>query len=152
MLFPRPGCVLRTQKRCVLRTQICHSVGFVSSRSMDQEFLLLSAAETELVSATKCVQETSFLRMMFELLGFPQSHPTVIFEVNNADIHISENPSNTSRTRHINLRRYYLKEVVRRDIIILVRVNTQNQHADFLTQPTSGEVLSREHRFVCSYP
>jgi hypothetical protein len=124
----------------------------VSWCSKRQELIATSTAESEFISAARCGQEACFLRMMLEFLGFPQSKPTVIFEDNNACMQMSENASNTSRTKHIDLRKFYLKELVRRDIVYLVRVSTHLQHADFLTKPVSGDVLSRHHRFVCGYP
>ena len=90
--------------------------------------------------------------MMLEFLGFPQNRPTVIFEDNNACIQMAQNAANTSRSKHIDLRKYYLKELERRNIVQLVRVSFIDQHADFLTKSVSGDNLSRHHRFVCGYP
>ena len=127
----------------------CTAVSWSSKR---QELTAMSTAEAEFISATRCGQETCHLRMMLEFLGFPQDKPTIIFEDNNACLQMSDKAANTSRSKHIDLRKFYLKELVRRDIIILVRVSTHDQHADFLTKATDGNTLSRHHRFVCGYP
>jgi hypothetical protein len=123
----------------------------VSWCSKRQPIVALSTAEAEYISATRCGQEACHIRMMLDFFGFPQDDATIIFEDNNACIQMSDNAANTSRTKHINLRKFYLKELVRRRIIHLIRVSTHDQHADFLTKAVDGDVLSRHHRFVCGY-
>ena len=124
----------------------------VSWQSKRQEITALSTAEAEFISAARCGQEACHLRMMLEFLGFPQHNPTVIFEDNNACIQMAQNAANTSRTKHIDLRKYYLKELERRDIVQLIRVSSHDQHADFLTKQVAPESHSRHHRFVAGYP
>ena len=124
----------------------------VSWQSKRQEITALSTAEAEFISATRCGQEACHLRMMLEFLGFPQTQPTVIFEDNNACIQMAQNAANTSRSKHIDLRKFYLKELERRDIVQLIRVSSHDQHADFLTKQVAPESHSRHHRFMAGYP
>ena len=124
----------------------------VSWGSKRQPIIALSTAESEFISATRCAQEACFLRMMFEFLGFPQQEATVIFEDNKACVQMAQNPANASRTKHIDLREFYLKELERRNLVRLVHVSTNEQHADFLTKSLSHEKHRAHHRFVCGYP
>ena len=96
--------------------------------------MVLSTAEAEFVSACKCAQEICSILMMMEFLGFQQVNPTIIFDDNAACYQMSRNPAHTSRIKHIDLRRFYLKELVNRHIIQLEPVSTRDQHADFFDQ------------------
>ena len=88
---------------------------------------------------------------MMEFLGFPQMTPTIIFEDNAACIQMSRNPAHKSRTKHIDLRRFYLKELVNRHIIQLESVSNRDQHADFLTKAVSFDKFQYHHRSISGY-
>ena len=96
-------------------------------------------------------QEICSIRVMMEFLDFPQVNPTIIFEDNAACIQMSRNPAHTSRTKHIDLLRFYLKELVNRHIIQLDSVSTRDQHAEFLTKAVSFDKLQYHHRSISGY-
>ena len=125
--------------------------GAVSWRSKRNPIVTLSTAESEFVSASKCGQETCFLRMMLEHLGCPQRKPTIIFEDNEACLLMSQDPIHAQRTKHINLRVHHIKELDKREICRLMKVSSQNQHADYLTKPLTIQFLERHHLFTCGY-
>ena len=64
---------------------------------------------------------------------------------------MSRNPAHTSRTKHIDLRRFYLKELVNRHIILLEPVSLRDQHAEFLTKSASFDKLQYRHRSISGY-
>ena len=73
-------------------------------------------------------------------MGYTQDQPSVIHEDNAACIAQSKNPVNTYRTRHINLRYHYLRELVSSIQIQLSYIPTARQLADALTKPLAPKL------------
>ena len=121
------------------------AIAWLSKR---QALVTLSTAEAEFVSATRCAQEISFLRMLLDYLGFTQTEPTVIFEDNAACVFLTEEPAHACRTKHIDLRCMYLKELKQRNVVKLVPVPTDKQHADFLTKSLSRELHQYHYQAI----
>jgi hypothetical protein len=89
--------------------------------------------------------------MMLDHMGLPQRNATIIFEDNTACIAMSQNPVERVRSKHIDLRRMYIKELNRRQIVRLVQVGTAHMHADYLTKPLAADPLRFHHRYTCGY-
>jgi len=85
---------------------------------------------------------------MMEYLGYAQQEPTVIFEDNTACIVLSQDPIHACRTKHIDLRRMYLKELCHRQVVRLVAVKTEFQHADFLTKSLPADVMQFHYNII----
>ena len=125
--------------------------GAVSWSSKRQTVVAISSAEAEFVAARRCGQEVCFLRFILEHLGFPQLYATILFEDNTACQQMSQNPQNATRTKHIDLRRMFLKDLSTAKIVRLVHINTHDQHADFLTKSLPRPILIYHHRTTCGY-
>ena len=59
----------------------------------------------------------------------------MIFCDNTSSINISKNPVQHSRTKHIDIRHHFIRELVDDGIISLEFISTLNQKADILTKP-----------------
>eukprot|EP00961_Rhodomonas_salina_P247628 3345394-Rhodomonas_salina.1 len=68
-----------------------------------------------------CGQEVVYLRVMLRGFGYEQQAPTVVWEDNAACIAIANNPVNRKFTRHINVRRYFVWDLVRDAVLTLVK-------------------------------
>jgi hypothetical protein len=122
----------------------------ISWRSKRQDIISQSSAESEFIAGSSAGNEIKFLRMLLDHLGFPQRWPTVLYEDNNACIDMSNDPAHRARTRHIDLRRYKLKEYVQRQVLILMRKDTKDQHADFLTKILTGPTFHYHYSAINS--
>ena len=61
-------------------------------------------------------------------------------------INISKNPVQHSRTKHIDIRHHFIRELVESKVIVLEHVGTNDQLADLFTKPldaTRFKTLSR---------
>jgi hypothetical protein len=95
-------------------SDLSHSVGgAVSWRSSRQGGVTLSSAEAQFVSASQAGQEAVYLRALLRGFNFRQVGATEIWEDNASCIMMSENPANWERTRHVDTRVHYLRELVR---------------------------------------
>ena len=87
--------------------------GAVSWRSSRQGGVTLSSAKAEFVAASQAGQEAIYLRALLRGFNFRQVGATEIWEDNASCIMMSENPANRERTRHVDTRVHYLRELVR---------------------------------------
>ena len=66
--------------------------------------------------------------------GFGEVCMTV-FEDNEGAKHLAQNPKCTSNSKHIDVRHHLLRKLVFKGEFIIAHVETDEQHADFLTKP-----------------
>eukprot|EP00253_Pinus_taeda_P022758 PITA_22758 len=102
--------------------------GAISWDSKKQSIVALSTKEAEYVAAT-----TVWMRRMLRSLGQEQAKATVIFCDNSSAIALSKNSMFHKRTKHIDTRFHYIRELVSNGEISLEHCRTQEQVADKAT-------------------
>jgi hypothetical protein len=106
----------------------------IAWKAKRQDCVTLSSAEAEYVAASMCGQEVVYLRAMLRGFGLEQKAATEIWEDNAACIQISENPVNRKFTRHIDVRRYFVRDLVRDNQVKLKKCAGTHNVADALTK------------------
>eukprot|EP00253_Pinus_taeda_P018565 PITA_18565 len=109
--------------------------GAISQASKKQPIATLSTAEAEYVAATVAVCQAVWIRRMLRSLWQEQTKGTVIFCDNSSAIALSKNFVFHKRTKHIDIKCHYIKELVNNGAIVLKHCRTQEQVADILTKP-----------------
>eukprot|EP00253_Pinus_taeda_P031978 PITA_31978 len=109
--------------------------GEISWASKKQPIVALSIAEAEYVAATAAACQAVWMRRMLRSLCQEQANATIIFCDNSSAIALSKNSVFHKRTKHIDTRFHYIRELVRNGEIILQHCSTQEQVADILTKP-----------------
>ena len=94
--------------------------GAVSWKSRRQDSVSLSTSEAEFVAASQCGQEVLYLREILLDFHQPQTSPTTVYEDNLACITMSENAVRRKYSRHIDIRRYFVRELVAGGVLKLV--------------------------------
>ena len=117
----------------------CFSMGsaMVSWLSRKQGSIALSIAEAEYVSASDASREAVWLRKLLFDLFDTSLEPIVIHCDNQSCIKISENPVFHDRSKHMEMRYHYLRDMVQRRAISLQYILIDEQSADVLTKPLS---------------
>jgi hypothetical protein len=72
------------------------------------------------VAASQCGQEVIYLREILSNFGFTPIGPTRIYEDNLARVAMSENPVRRKYSRHIDIRRYFVRDLVAQQVIKFV--------------------------------
>ena len=68
-----------------------------------------------------------YLRVLLRGFGYTKKKPTEIWEDNASCIMMSENPTNRDRSRHVDVKVHYLRDLVRDGHVKLVKcAGTQN--------------------------
>jgi len=87
-------------------------------------------------------------------LGKEQHSPTEIFEDNASCILMSENPANAERSRHIDTRKWFLRDMVRDGVLKLRKCAGTQNVADALTKslPSPSYVKHRTYLWGSRVP
>ena len=121
--------------------------GAISWKSRRQDCVSLSTSEAEYVAASQCGQEVLYLREILRDFGFVQTIPTEVYEDNLACVAMSENPVRRKFSRHIDIRYYFVRDLVAHGVMKLVPLRTHNMVADQLTKSLPAPALVK-HRDV----
>ncbi len=106
----------------------------ISWRSQQQTIVSLSSTEAEYIALSACVQEALYLKHLVSELGIPQHLPMTIHEDNQSTIKLVKNPEGHGRTKHIDVRHFFVQDNYERGIILLEYCPTQQQIADVFTK------------------
>ena len=95
----------------------------------------MSTVEAEYVAATVAVCQAIWMRRMLRSLCQEQAKGTVIYCDNSSAIALSKNYVFHKRTKHIDTKFHYIRELVNNGEIVLQHCRTEEQFADILTKP-----------------
>ena len=121
--------------------------GAVSWKSRRQDCVSLSTSEVEYVAASQCGQEVLYLREILRDFGYTQENPTNVYEDNLACVAMSENPVRRKFSRHIDIRYYFVRDLVAQKVIKLIPLRTHKMVADQLTKSLPAPAHAK-HRDV----
>ena len=119
------------------------SSGAISWSSKKQPVVTLSTTEAEFIAAASSACQVVWLRRILKVLNQEQSSPTVVFCDNISTIKLSKNLVMHGRSKHIDIRFHFLRDLVRDGILELIHCSTQHQVADVLTKPLKLDVFLR---------
>ena len=91
----------------------------VSWRSKKQAVVSLSSSEAEFYALAEAAKEIPFVIQVLMFLGVPVETPVEVFVDNIGAIFMTENASSTSRTRHMDMRYFYVNDLQNVDKIIV---------------------------------
>ena len=107
----------------------------VSWSSKKQPIVALSSTEAEYIALCRAAQEAVWLRNLLSDVGLPQPTATIVHEDNQGAIALAKNPKDHPRTKHIDVKYHYVREVIQENVINVVYIPTGEMVADTLTKP-----------------
>ncbi|RVX17651.1 Retrovirus-related Pol polyprotein from transposon TNT 1-94 [Vitis vinifera] len=117
------------------------SEGAVAWSSKKQPVVTLSTTEAEFVAAASCACQGVWMRRVLEKLGHSQGKCTTVLCDNNSTIKLSKNPVMHGRSKHIDVRFHFLRDLTREGVVELKHCGTQEQVADIMTKPLKLDVF-----------
>lgn len=115
--------------------------GLITWRSQRQETVALSTAEAEFMAVTEGTKEAIWLRQLLMDIGFEQKEATVMRVDNLSAIRLLQNPEFHHRTKHIDVRLFFVRELYRKGKIELEHVASKDQLADVFTKPLAKPIF-----------
>jgi hypothetical protein len=117
--------------------------GTFAAKSTKQKLVAKSSTEGELIGVSDYSGEIIETRNLLIAQGYPMSEAT-LFQDNMSTIAMIKNGRpNSDRTRHINIRFFYIKDRVDAGEISIRYKPTAEMIADILTKPLQGELFRR---------
>jgi hypothetical protein len=97
---------------------------------------LRTFARDEYMALAEAAKEAIWLNRMLQELGFINKvKPTQLYCDNQGALALAGDPTHHKRSKHIDIRYHYIREMVDNGHITIHHVGTQDQAADMLTKP-----------------
>ncbi|KAH9718140.1 hypothetical protein KPL71_022099 [Citrus sinensis] len=111
--------------------------GPVSWRSILQSTIALSTTEAEYMATTEVVKKAIWLKGLLSDLGVIQENIAVFCD-NQSAIFLAKNLTYHARTKHIDVKYHYVREIIESGVVLLRKINTKDNPSDMLTKVVSG--------------
>lgn len=105
------------------------AIGWLSKK---QTVTATSSCEAEYVAASACSRHITWLRNMFDGLGYKQETPTQVYCDNQAAISLSHDFQFHARSKHIDIQHHFIRDKVADETIIISYVPTDENPASTL--------------------
>ncbi|GKC81098.1 putative ribonuclease H-like domain-containing protein [Tanacetum coccineum] len=116
-------------------TRGCQFLGnrLISWQCKKKTVVATSTTEAEYVAAASCYGQV--LRIQNQLLDYGYNFMNTMIHIdNNSTICIIENPVQHSKTKHIEIRHYFIRDCNAKKLIQMVKIDTKHNVADLLTK------------------
>jgi hypothetical protein len=113
----------------------------ISWRSKSQSTVTLSSTEAEWIALCDAVKEVMFLFNVLADMEINVELPVQVHVDNQGAVHMSKNNSTTSRTKHIDVRYKYIRELIDDGMIEVTFVPTRDNDADLFTKNLPSELF-----------
>lgn len=128
--------------------------GAVIWASSQQKSVSLSTTEAEFIAATEATKSALWIKQLLKELSH-QITPIVKVD-NQSAIKLIKNPEFHKRTKHIDVRYFFIREKYQNKEVLYEYVPTKNQEADIFTKPlpkpTFRYILSKLNLTTCNEP
>ena len=104
-----------------------------------QNSISLSIAEAEYIAAGSYCTQLLWMQKLFHDYSICQEYLTIYYD-NTSAINISKNPVQHSRTKHIEIRHHFIRELVEDGTLTLEFIHTDDQKADLFTKPLDSKL------------
>ena len=145
-LFADEDCADRcNDRRSVSGVAVMLGNTAVSASSTTQHCVTLSTNEAEYVAMAHGAKTALAIEAVLEFAISQCGRAIDMYEDNEGAKALAENPQSSHRSKHIDVRFHFLRELVRLGQVTIHSVASAEQHADILTKPL-GRKASRRYR------
>ena len=138
-----------TNRRSVSGIAIMLGKAVVSHASKTQRVVATSTSEAEYIAATEGVKEALFARAVLSFVAPETSGASIrIFEDNQGAKALIENPLSSGRSKHIDVRFHFIRDMFRQKKIAVDYVKSEDQHADILTKALSKSIFESHRKYL----
>lgn len=129
----------RATRRSTSGSVIFAGEAAVSWAARKQKSVALSTTESEFMAASDTAKEVVWLeRLLKDLVSVSVSKPVLLID-NQSAIRLIKNPELHQRSKHIDVRFHFVRELYEKDVFDIEYVNTEFQVADICTKPLAKE-------------
>ena len=107
--------------------------GAILWTSRAQKTIALSSTEAEYMALSDCACQVVWMHTLLGELSYPLK-PVPICGDNQGSIFITSNPVTEKRSKHIDIRFHYIREVIERKLVEVFFIDRDKNPADLLTK------------------
>ena len=117
--------------------------GIINSKSSKQKINTKSSTEAELVGASDFISHTMWTDWFLKGQGYVVKS-NIFYQDNQSAILLEKNGRNScgEKSRHINIRYFFIKDVLKRERITVTHCPTEQMIADYFTKPLQGNLFT----------
>jgi len=112
------------------------------------EIVTLGSSEADLVAASQAGQDVVYLRALLRGFGHPKPREDNPWEDNPSCIVMSENPTNRDRSRHVDVKVQFLRDLVRNGHIKFVKCAGTQNVSDALTKSLPRPAFEKHREYM----
>ena len=116
----------------------------ISWSSKKQTTVALSSCEAEIMAASEAAKEAVYISRLSQELGISSNSPVLHCD-NRSATDMAYNPEHFGRMKHVERRRYYVRECVEDHLMTVPFVRTDDNIADFFTKALESKRFFRLH-------
>ena len=122
-------------------TWLCGAI--VTCRSKMMPIIALSVMEAELYAAVQCVMDMMYIWRILCCLGLQVALPMILEVDNKGAVDFANNWSVAGRTRHIEVKQYYLRELKEAGILKVQWKSGDQMTSDIFTKNLAGPLFEK---------
>ena len=103
------------------------------------------------MALSEASKEAVYLSRFLADLGFPSSSETKVATDNSAARDLAYNPEHHEKTKHIERRHFYVRELVEDHEIVVPFVRTVDNMADFFTKPLTASQFFKLRNLIMNH-
>jgi hypothetical protein len=111
----------------------------ISWQSRKQTCVATSSNEAEYIAASEASREAWWIRAVLKDLGINHGSPVPLYMDNKGAIDLTTALNGTKRSKHIDIRFHYTRDLVKQGIIAVKQIPTKEMVADGMTKPLAAE-------------
>ena len=106
----------------------------MSWRATLQSIVACSTTDAEYMAISEACKEAIWLRGLYAELCGDSSCPTIFYD-SQSTIYLTKNPMYHERTKHIDVRFHYIRDVVAEGDLKVCKISIHDNPADMMTKP-----------------
>jgi len=138
----------KDERKSITGYVIFLSGSVVSWKSKAQPCVALSSTEAEYVALNEAVREVKFISQLLEVMGIMIQKPVKVFVDNIGCIFLSNNKTSGERTKHIDMKYHFIRDQIKKGLVEVQFVRTNENHADIFTKNLGGEKFRYHANYI----
>lgn len=120
----------------------------VSWSAKKQATVSLSSTEAELIALCAAACHGQWMVRILRDLGAKPITPITFYEDNQSTMSIATNPKDSGRLKHLDVKHFFVRELLESNLIRVEYVPTSKQQADILTKSLPGPAFRKFREYL----
>ena len=133
----------KDDRRSISGGRVCLEGCPVTFRSNTQKFVTLSVTEAEGAAGVMTAQDMLYVYRLLESIGLQVELPMFLEMDNKGAVDLANNWSVGGRTRHLDVRNHFLRDLKDEGLLIIRHVPGDENDADIFTKNVTGPIFQR---------